>query len=191
MMNRIRPLGFALLLSAPLLVAGGGHPAPDAEAMPELLLPAAPAETKDATPAAPAASGHLTLSCSLREAFHGQVDGAASRANYVSNRDILGYLMLVPGHGAADETGPVFSLKSTRDDFASTVTLRAGGLDRYILRAGEQVRIEASEPCSGQVFTMVDADGTTGEINLDFTRPESVPLHHIILEPVQAGSEAL
>ncbi|GEM_PF-5751326 len=191
MMKRIRPLGFALLVTAPLLATGGPEPAPDAGAMPELLLPAAPAESKDAAPPAPVPSAHLTLSCSLREAFHGKLDGAASRTNYVSNRDILGYLMLVPGHGAAEETGPVFSLKSSRDDFASVVTLRAGGLDRYILRAGEQVRIEASEACSGQVFTIADADGTMGEINLDFTRPGSVPLHHVIMEPVQAGPETL
>jgi hypothetical protein len=182
MLKHLLPLGPILLAAAPLLAMGGPDAVQDGKAMPELILPEAKAETKDAVPAVPVPAGHM--SCNLREAFHGRVAEAVSRANYVSNRDRLSYLVLVPGHGAADEAGPAFSLKSTRDDFASTLTLQAGGIDRYVLRAGEQIRLEASEPCSGQVFTVVDVDGDMLEMKLDFSQPEAVPTHHVIMEPL-------
>jgi hypothetical protein len=189
MLKKFLPLGTILLAAAPLLAMGGPDAVQDAKAMPELLLPESKAETKDAFPVGLAPAGHM--SCVLREAFHGRVGGAVSRANYVSNRDRLSYLVLVPGHGAADETGPTFSLKSTRDNFASTLTLQAGGIDRYVLRAGEQIRLEASESCSGQVFTVVDVDGDLLELNLDFSQPEAVPKHHVIMEPLPGVPETL
>jgi hypothetical protein len=183
MLKKTCPRGLALLVAAPLLAGGRPEPKVEVKDIPALLLPEPAPEAKEAGPAARAAS--QLMSCALREAFHGQVGRGVSRANYVTNQDLFGYLMLVPGHGATEETGPSFTLKSSRDQFASTLTLRAGGLDRYVLRAGEQIRLEASEACSGQVFTMVDGDGATGEIQVDFRDPEATPVNHIILEPVE------
>jgi len=183
MLKNVSPLGLALLVSAPLLAGGGPEPKAEAKEIPALLLPESATEAKEAGPVAPAST--QLMSCALREAFHGRVGQGVSRANYVTNRDLLGYLMLVPGHGATVETGPAFTLKSSRDPFATSLTLQAGGLDRYVLRAGEQIRLEASEACSGQAFTLVDADGVTGEVVVDFREPDASPVNHIILEPAE------